>query len=142
NRTMLFSVERGTRASRIGSAIVIPVLVALATLPWWGESSWMRTFVEFACLLTLAQMWNLLAGYGGVVSIGQQAFLGLGAYALFLLADHAGINPFLCVPLAGLIAVLIALPTSQMVVRLHGGYFAVGTWVVAEGYRVLIANRS
>jgi len=139
---MPFLVQRATRASRVGAAVAIPLLVALVTLPWWGESSWMRTFVEFACLLTLAQMWNLLAGYGGVVSIGQQAFLGLGAYALFVLADHAGVNPFLCVPLAGLIAALIALPTSKVVFRLRGGYFAVGSWVVAEVYRLLIANAS
>jgi branched-chain amino acid transport system permease protein len=77
-----------------------------------------------------------------VVSIGQQAFLGLGAYALFVLADHAGVNPFLCVPIAGVIAALIALPTSKVVFRLRGGYFAVGTWVVAEVYRLLIANAS
>ncbi len=139
---MPFTVDRATQASRAGAAVAVPVFLALATLPWWGESSWMRTFVEFACLLALAQMWNLLAGYGGVVSIGQQAFLGLGAYALFLLADHAGVNPFLCVPLAGLIAAVIALPTAKVVFRLRGGYFAVGTWVVAEVYRLLIANAS
>jgi len=139
---MSFTVERATRASRAGAAITVPTVLVGATLPWWGESSWMRTFVEFACLLTLAQMWNLLAGYAGVVSIGQQAFLGLGAYALFLLADHAGVNPFLCVPLAGLIAAVIAFPTAKVVFRLHGGYFAVGTWVVAEVYRLLIANAS
>ena len=50
----------------------------------------MRLLVEFVCLLALAQMWNLLAGYGGLVSIGQQAFMGLGGYALFVLADVVG----------------------------------------------------
>jgi len=134
--------ERATKASRVGAVIAVLALVAFTTMPWWGESSWMRTFVEFACLLTLAQMWNLLAGYGGVVSIGQQAFLGLGAYALFVLADHAQVNPFLCVPLAGLVAAIIAWPTAKVVFRLRGGYFAVGTWVVAEVYRLLIANAS
>jgi branched-chain amino acid transport system permease protein len=102
----------------------------------------MRTVVEFVCLLVLAQMWNLLAGYGGVVSIGQQAFLGLGGYALFVLADDVGVDPFLCVPLAGIIAALLAVPTAKVVFRLRGGYFAVGTWVVAEVYRLLIANTS
>jgi len=134
--------ERATKASRVGAVIAVPALIAFTTVPWWGESSWMRTFVEFACLLTLAQMWNLLAGYGGVVSIGQQAFLGLGAYALFMLADYAQVNPFLCVPLAGLVAAIIASPTAKVVFRLRGGYFAVGTWVVAEVYRLLIANAS
>src|SRR3981189_879275 len=52
-----------------------------ASLPWWGESSWMREFVEIACYLIFAMMWNLLAGYGGMVSIRQQAFLGIGGRA-------------------------------------------------------------
>ena len=43
----------------------------------------MKLLVEFFTLLALAQMWNLLAGYAGLVSIGQQAFIGLGAYGLF-----------------------------------------------------------
>jgi branched-chain amino acid transport system permease protein len=46
------------------------------------------------------------------------------------------------VPLAGALAGLIAIPTSQVVFRLQGGYFAIGTWVVAEVYRLLIANTS
>jgi len=139
---MLFTVERATRASRIGAVAATASVVVLASLPWWGDSSWMRAIVEFACLLALAQMWNLLAGYGGVVSIGQQAFLGLGGYALFVLADHAHINPFVCVPLAGLIVAAAAFPTAWAVFRLRGGYFAVGTWAVAEVYRLLIANAS
>jgi len=139
---MSFAIQRATTASRAGAVVAALGVVVLASLPWWGESSWMRTLVELACLLTLAQMWNLLAGYGGVVSIGQQAFLGLGGYALFVLADDLKLNPFLCVPIAGLIAGLLALPTAKIVFRLQGGYFAVGTWVVAEVYRLLIANAS
>jgi branched-chain amino acid transport system permease protein len=135
-------IERATRASRIGAVGAVAAVLVLASMPAWGDSSWMRWVVEFACLLTLAQMWNLLAGYGGVVSIGQQAFLGLGAYALFVLADDVGINPFICVPLAGLFAAIVAMPTATIVFRLSGGYFAVGTWVVAEVYRLLIANAS
>ena len=54
------------------------VLLA-ASMPWWAESSWMRDFVEIACYFIFAMMWNLLAGYGGMVSIGQQAWFGLGA---------------------------------------------------------------
>lgn len=137
-----YRVERATKASRVGAIAAGIGLLVLISLPGWGESSWMRVIVEFACLLTLAQMWNLLAGYGGVVSIGQQGFFGLGAYALFVLADDLGINPFLCVPLAGAFAALMAVPTAKIVFRLSGGYFAVGTWVVAEVYRLLIANAS
>jgi branched-chain amino acid transport system permease protein len=119
------------------AALVLPALV---TLPRWGDPSTMRILVEFIALLVLAQMWNLLAGYAGLVSIGQQAYVGLGGYALVVLADDLGVNPFAAVPLAGLVAAALALPTAALVFRFQGGYFAVGTWAIAEVYRLLIAN--
>ena len=133
-------IERTTRASRIGAAGAALVLIVLGSLPAWGDPSTMRILVEFIGLLVLAQMWNLLAGYAGLVSIGQQAYVGLGGYALIVLADDLGVNPFLSVPLAGLVAAAFALPTAALVFRFHGGYFAVGTWAIAEVYRLLIAN--
>jgi len=87
-------------------------------------------------------MWNLLAGYGGLVSVGQQAYVGLGGYALNVLADFLGVNPFLSVFLAGFVTAAVALPTAAVVFRFQGGYFAVGTWVVAEVYYLLVANSS
>jgi branched-chain amino acid transport system permease protein len=133
-------IERTTQASRIGLVLAALVLLALVTLPWWGDPSTMRILVEFIALLVLAQMWNLLAGYAGLVSIGQQAYVGLGGYALIVLADDLGVNPFVAVPLAGLVAAALALPTAALVFRFQGGYFAVGTWAIAEVYRLLIAN--
>jgi branched-chain amino acid transport system permease protein len=133
-------VERSTRASGVGAVLGVVTVGVLATVPLWGDSSLMRALVEFISLLVLAQMWNLLAGYGGLVSIGQQAYIGLGGYALIVLADDLGLNPFLAVPLAGLVATALALPTAALVFRFRGGYFAVGTWAVAEVYRLLIAN--
>ncbi len=85
-------------------------------------------------------MWNLLAGYGGMVSIGQQAFLGLGGYALLVMANFMGVNPFVAVPIAAVLAMLVAIPVSQLAFRLQGGYFAIGTWVIAEVFRLSIAN--
>jgi branched-chain amino acid transport system permease protein len=134
------TIERTTRASRVGAAVGAIVLVSLLALPLTGNSGLMRMVVELIALLVLAEMWNLLAGYAGLVSIGQQAYVGLGAYALIVLADDLGVNPFLAVPLAGLTAVAFAVPTAALVFRFRGGYFAVGTWAVAEVYRLLVAN--
>ena len=133
-------VQRTTTASRIGAVVATLVMVGLIALPWTGNAGLMRMVVELIALLVLAQMWNLLAGYAGLVSIGQQAYVGLGGYALVVLADDLGVNPFLAVPLAGLVAALFALPTAAAVFRFRGGSFAVGTWAVAEVYRLLAAN--
>ena len=137
---MTVAVERATSAGRVGLLIASLLVAGLIALPWAGDAGLMRMVVELIALLVLAQMWNLLAGYAGLVSIGQQAYVGLGGYALVVLADDLGVNPFLAVPLAGLVAAAFALPTAALVFRFHGGYFAVGTWAVAEVYRLLIAN--
>jgi len=131
---------QGGPASYIGVAVWVMLLVIAASMPWWAERANLRLLAEFFYMLALAQMWNLLAGYGGMLSVGQQAYIGLGGYALVLLGLRAGINPFLVVPLAGLVAGVAALPIGFVVFRLRGAYFAVGTWVVAEVCRLLLAN--
>ncbi|HJV94985.1 MAG TPA: branched-chain amino acid ABC transporter permease [Albitalea sp.] len=132
-------VARGGQAALwLLAALVVPA----ATLPLWGESSWMREFVEIACYLIFAMMWNLLAGYGGMVSIGQQAFFGLGGYAMLAMSNFGGINPFVAIPLAALVSAAVALPLSRIAFRLQGGYFAIGTWVIAEVLRLSVANIS
>jgi branched-chain amino acid transport system permease protein len=133
-------VERAARSSRVALAAGIVLVLSAASLPFWGDSSWMRDFVEIACYFIFAMMWNLMAGYGGMVSIGQQAFLGLGGYAMLALGNFAGWNPFLAVPAGALAAAVVALPVSWVAFRLQGGYFAIGTWVIAEVFRLTIAN--
>lgn len=137
-----YAVTRSTPLSR--AAIWLGVLSAAVALsvPLWAPSSFMRWAVEVMCYLVLAQMWNLMAGYGGLLSVGQQAFVGIGGYALFVFAQHLGIHPFLAVPLGGLLAAVAAAATAPIVFRLRGGYFAVCTWVLAEVFRIAFSNVS
>lgn len=133
-------VERHTRASVVAAWIAAALVAVLAAMPWWGESAWMREFVEIGCYFIFAAMWNLLAGYGGMVSIGQQAYFGIGGYAMLSLGNFAGVNPFVAVPLAAVVAGALAWPLSRIAFRLQGGYFAIGTWVIAEVLRLTVAN--
>jgi branched-chain amino acid transport system permease protein len=137
-----YQVVRGTRASMPLLAVATLLVVFAASLPWWGESSWMREFVEIACYFIFAMMWNLMAGYGGMVSIGQQAFLGLGGYTMLILGNFYGFNPFFAVVIGAFVSGLVALPVSKIAFRLQGGYFAIGTWVIAEVFRLTFANIS
>jgi branched-chain amino acid transport system permease protein len=125
-------VERATKASRFFAAVAIPLLLALVAMPWWGDAGEMRLVGEMAYYVALAQLWNLLAGYAGLVSVGQQAYVGLGGYALFYLTGVWNMNVYLALLLAGPFAGLMAIPVSFAVFRLRGAYFAVGTWVVSE----------
>lgn len=137
-----YKVVRSAPGSGAFLALAAAIVGLAISLPWWGESSWMREFVELACYFIFAMMWNLLAGYGGMVSIGQQAFFGLGGYAMLVLGNHLGINPFVAIGLGGLFACLVSIPVAWLTFRLQGGYFAIGTWVIAEVFRLTFANMS
>jgi branched-chain amino acid transport system permease protein len=97
---------------------------------------------EVYAYVALASLWNLLAGYAGLVSIGQQAYVGLGAYLLFALTIVWGVNPLLAIPAAAIIAALISVPVAALMFRLRGHYFAIGTWVMAEVFRMVASQIS
>ena len=134
--TAAFKVEHATRSSRIGMAAFALALLLLAAAPAWGGRDDLRLLAEIYAYVALASLWNLLAGYAGLVSVGQQAYVGLGAYVLFASTILAGIHPLLAVPVAGAIAAIVALPVAGLMFRLRGHYFAIGTWVVAEVFRL------
>jgi ABC-type branched-subunit amino acid transport system permease subunit len=133
---------RVTRSRRpvawTGLAAVAAVAI-LGYLPYMVYSGTTDLLVNVFILMTLASMWNLLAGYAGLVSVGQQAFLGLGAYAVLFLAQH-GVNPFAALPAAAAVAGIVGLPVWWLVSRLRGGYFAIATWVIAAAIPLVIVQ--
>jgi branched-chain amino acid transport system permease protein len=130
-------VRRADRAGWPGLVAAVAVVAALGYLPYAVSRGTQGELTNLFALVVLATMWNLLAGYGGMVSIGQQAYLGIGAYGLVYLANSHGISAFLAVPVAALACGAVAFAVSYLVFRLAGGYFAIGTWVVAEVLRLL-----
>jgi branched-chain amino acid transport system permease protein len=135
-------IERSTRISRLFAAFGLLLLLSLVIAPFYLERSELYLLVEIFSYLALATLWNLLAGYTGLASIGQQGFVGLGGYTLFALTIFLRLPPILAVLAAGLVAALIAVPTAWVIFRLKGAYFAIGTWVVAEVYRLVFAQVS
>ena len=135
-------VEHATRSSRIGVVLIAIALVVLALAPYWGDRQTLRLLAEMFTFIALASLWNLLAGYAGLVSVGQQAFVGLGGYVLFALAMLLDVNPILAIFVAGPIGALVAVPVALLIFRLRGAYFAIGTWVVAEVFRLLASQVS
>jgi branched-chain amino acid transport system permease protein len=133
------TVHRWTPASRTFTAGAGLLLLALAFVPFAFTQNTSEKLTELFVLIILAAMWNALAGYAGLVSVGQQAFIGVGAYATIVFADH-GINPLVGALLAALFAGAVSLPVSLLVFRLRGGQFAIGMWVVAEVFRLLVTN--
>jgi branched-chain amino acid transport system permease protein len=135
-------VTFGNRASAIGMVLGALAVVVLAAAPAWGGRDDLQLLSEMYAYVALASLWNLLAGYAGLVSVGQQAYVGLGAYILFGFAILFGISPLWSIPLAGMIAAAVSIPVAFLVFRLRGHYFAIGTWIVAEVFRLIASQIS
>jgi branched-chain amino acid transport system permease protein len=131
-----YAVERGTRFSRIASSVLVLIVAGLAFAPYWTDRGMLRLMSEFFNFLTLAMLWNLLAGFAGLVSVGQQAYVGVGGYTFFALIMSFGVPPLLAIPLAGFAGAVFAVPSAFLLFRLKGAYFAIGTWVIAEVLRL------
>lgn len=136
------TVYRATRASRIAMVIATLALIVLAAAPWWAGRADLRLMGEIFLYLSLACLWNLMAGYAGLVSVGQQAFVGFGGYMLFALTIFGGLHPITAILIAGLLAAILSVPIAALIFRLKGAYFAIGTWVVAEVFRLIFAQIS
>jgi len=130
-------VERWTPASRLAVAGVIAVQVLLAFGPLVLSANLVDRLTTLFIYGILALMWNALAGYAGLVSVGHQAFFGLGAYAAVRLAD-AGLGAYPSLLAGALLVALVALPISSFMLRLRAGEFAIGMWVVAELAHLLV----
>ncbi|MGD0691024.1 MAG: branched-chain amino acid ABC transporter permease [Acidimicrobiales bacterium] len=124
-------------AYTLAGAIVLTIFFTWA--PWLLPASWVTILMNFFILVIMATMWNLLAGYAGMVSIGQQAFIGLGAYATLYFAIK-GMDPFVAIPLAVVVCAVIAYPVTFLLFRLRGGYFSVATWVIADSAALIIGS--
>ncbi len=135
-----FSVHVATRTNFYILAFGVVVLIVLVVFPFFGGIPWTRRLVDFFTLLALAQLWNLMLGYAGLISVGQQGFIGIGSYGLWFFADVLHIHPFISVIFAAVGGAIIAFPAAALVFRLKGGYLAIGTWVIAEVLRLIVAN--
>ena len=135
-----YAVHTRTRASASFALVAAIVVALLIALPFFAGRSLIQDMFFILTMLVLAQYWNLLAGYGGLVSIGQQAFVGMGAYAMFGAVILLGFDPIPSILIAGVFALIIAVPTAFFAFRLQGAYFAIGTWVIAEVFRLLVAQ--
>jgi len=128
------------RSAKIRWIVLTVMTAGLGTVPVWGTGYAVLFCMLFCIYLTLAQMWNLLAGYSGLVSLGQQSFVGMGGYTVAVLNSYYGVNVWLAVGLGGLTSMLLALFMSLFIFRMRGVYFSIGTWIFAEPILVWFSN--
>jgi branched-chain amino acid transport system permease protein len=134
-----FRVERWTPLSILFTGGLSGLVGVLALAPVLLGENTQTNLIQLYFLVILAVMWNALAGYGGLVSVGQQGFIGLGAYAAVFFSVQHSLNPYVSMLLGTLIGGLVAIPVALVVLWLRHGAFAIATWVVAEAFAILVS---
>ncbi len=118
------------------------VIVGFLTLPRWSSEYVLLLGLLSFLYMSLGQTWNLLAGYAGLVSLGQQLFIGLGGYALAVTSEYYGLPVFAGLLIGGLLSAVIAAFEAFLFFRMKGMYFAIATWVMAEAFIIIFGNWS
>jgi branched-chain amino acid transport system permease protein len=128
-----------TNIYQLRKGLIWPVvlIVVLAIFPLIGvPPSWLLYLFLFFTYLAMANMWNLLAGYSGLLSLCQPAFIGLAGYTL-VIVTWSGLPFYVGIIAGAIVAALFAMLISIPVFRLRGIYFAIGTLVVPEALRIV-----
>lgn len=131
------TVQRWTRQSVLMIAVVAVLAAVLGCGPVLFSANAVDKLTTLFIYLVLAVMWNALAGYGGLVSVGQQAFFGLGGYFAIRLSNW-GVSVYPALIVGALGVGIVSVPISSFMLRLRGGEFAIGMWVVSELCRLLV----
>lgn len=120
--------------------VCLPLLLLAWAAQQMLDSYWLQFAYRALQLLALATAWNVLAGYGGQVSLGTAAFVGLGAYAMSVLINHLQVPYLLMLPLSALTASVFAVLVSPGMFRMRGLYFTIGSLALSEALRILMVN--
>jgi branched-chain amino acid transport system permease protein len=132
-----FALENWTRTGKATVMTSAAMVVVLAAAPAILSANAIDKMTTLWVYVLLAVVWNLLAGFAGLVSVGQQAYFGVGAY-LTLRFVEAGVSPWLALVVGAFCAGIIAIPLSFLILRLKEGEFAIATWVLAEVMRIVV----
>ena len=131
-------------ASPVGTALrfALPALAVIAAIgfPAVTHSYGLQIAYRVFLYAILAQAWNLIAGYCGLVSLGSAAFIGIGSYCFLEVTNYSSVPPMLALAVSGLLAAAFAMLISPAVFRLRGLYFSIGTLALAEALRLLMVN--
>lgn len=130
-------ITRSNRYSKGTAVAVIALFIVLAVMPFFAPNNVLDRLTVLFIYIIMASMWNTLAGFGGLISIGQQLFFGLGAYATIRISN-AGINPFLALLISTCLVGGLSWFISSFMLRLKAGEFAIGMWVLASIAHLLV----
>lgn len=113
-------------------------LIFIGLAPGMVDDGSLHLATEIFIVIVISSMWNLLAGYAGVMSLGHQMYFGAGGYVLYLFANLTGLSPYAGIPVAFLFGAVFGGLIAPILFRLRDAYFAIGSWVLAEIVSILV----
>lgn len=122
--------------------IIIAVVVLLYVMYFVGSGNSLRILLNIALYCTLGQMWNLMSGYTGMTSLGQQVFIGLAGYSVAVVTATYRLPFWVGLLVGALVSAIMAFLLSKILFRMSGMYFAIATWVTAEALKILFKSWS
>ena len=120
--------------------IYIIILAVLFTLPTWGGNYIIMLVMLMGMYITLGHMWNLLSGYSGLTSLGQQMYIGLGGYCVAAFSNFLGVPLIIALIMGGIVCMVLGIGMSYLLLRMKGMYFAIATWMFAEAMLLVMAS--
>lgn len=135
-------MKQGGKGIMIKRLILLVLFLALVGAPFVVSTYAISILTLILIYMVMGQMWNLMGGYAGLLSLGMQAFIGIGGYALTIFSVQYGINVYLAILLGGIISAVFALVVSPALFKMSGVYFAIGSWVIAETLIIIFSNWS
>ena len=118
----------------------IVIVVALVVLGFVGSNNIRRILIKVFLYCAMAVMWNLMSGYTGMTSLGQQAFIGVAGYSMAVMTTTYLASYWIGLLVGGAIGAVLALVLSVILFRMRGMYFAVATWVIAEALKTFFLS--
>ena len=133
-------VRIGTRRA-LGWLLLTAGALAVAAVPLLTSNTYtLNVLILIFLLATIASSWNVMAGFAGYVSLGQSAFVGVGAYTAGILAVRWGVSPFLVAPLGGVAAAIVAFVLGLATRRARGTAFVIVTFAMLELLGLVVRN--
>ncbi len=127
------------RLMLIVCAVLVVVLYALGALGVFSNNT-MRYLLNIFLYITLGSMWNLMSGFTGMTSLGQQTFIGLAGYSLAVMTATYGMSYWVGFLVGGAVGAAVSLILAVILFRMRGMYFAVATWVIAEALKTFFTS--
>ena len=120
--------------------ILLVIAVVLIVFPFVGPAYATSVITLILIYMAMGQMWNLMGGYAGLLSLGMQAFIGIGGYSLTILSVNYGVNIYVAIIVGAIICAIFGLAVSPAIFKMSGVYFAIGTWIIAEALMIFFSN--